>query len=507
VKCRHLASLDLYLSRADRREAMPWEEFAAKRGRDFEDEYVAGLSVVQPEYPERDFVAGQAATIELLRGGAELVHQAVLSSEDRLGLPDLLRKLDGPSEFGEHHYEVLDVKTSGKSRGDQILQVVFYTQLLAELQGRMPEHGALILKDGREERFLIADYVAACDQVVAELRRLRDEPESSRPFLQMACGGCYHDQRCLPELKARSDLSLVQGMSHGARAILEDVGCGTIEELAQFHPDSPRARGNLDATLLRRLRRAAQAHLAGRPVIEARPRSDKLDRSAIVHMITDAFQDRVLGFGMLHPATADGQFTFVLPRSAAAEWSAFRELTAGVPARSVLLHFGDGLRRWHEEHAFSREADPSVEARFVDLQKRLKGAATYPAPVILLSDFVKHGIGRDPLRAGHPGAAAMWMLEEHGDARLEAKLRTDLLDLAALKADILDAAASADVTDSRVADHQEAVKRPVAKKARPKSADAKAPVPKASVRKSPARKPSTGTAKTKAENGGSQAQA
>ena len=421
VKCRHLASLDLYLSRKDRREATPWEEFAAKRGRDFEDDYVAELPVVQPEYRERDFDAGAAATLALLRDGAELVHQAVLSSEDRLGLPDLLRKCEGASKLGDHYYEVLDVKTSGKSRGDQILQVVFYTQLLAELQGRMPEHGALILKDGCEERFLVADYLAACDQVVEELRQLREQPDSSRPFLQMGCGGCYHDERCLPEMKARGDLSLVQGMSHGARAILEQMGCATIQDLAVFHPENARARGNLDATLLRRLRRAAQAYLRGKPMVEARPRGENLNRSAIVHILTDAFADRVLGFGMLHPATVDGKFTFVLPRTAAEEWQAFRELTAGVPPRSVLLHFGDALRRWHEEHAFTREADPSMEARFVDLQKRLKSAAIYPAPVVLLSDFVQHGLGRDPLRAGHASAAAMWMLEPDGAARLREK--------------------------------------------------------------------------------------
>jgi len=443
VKCPHLASLDLYLKRSERRPSTPWEEFAAKRGRDFEDVYVADLDIVQPEYPERDFDAGAEATLQLLRDGAPLLHQAVLQSEDRLGLPDLLRKIDGESELGDHHYEVLDVKTSGKARGDQILQVVFYTQLLAEVQGRMPEHGALILKDGTEERFEIADYVAACDEVVGELRRLREDPDSSRPFFQLGCSGCYHDERCLPQMRERGDLSLVQGMSKGARAILEQSGCASIEDLATFHPDGARARGNLDATLLRRLRRSAQTYLLGKPVVEQRPRAEKLDRSAIIHVLTDAFADRVLGFGLLHPATADGKFTCVLPKSRGDEWQAFRELTAKLPARTVLLHFGATLRRWHEEHAFSSEADPSMEARFVDMQKRLKTAAIYPAPVVLLPDFVKHGLGLDPLRAGHAGAAAMWTLEDDGDARLEAKLRADLFDLAALKAEILDASSGA----------------------------------------------------------------
>ncbi|MEC9046507.1 MAG: TM0106 family RecB-like putative nuclease [Planctomycetota bacterium] len=444
VKCPHLAALDLSLPRSERRGAHPWEEFAAKRGRDFEDVYVAGLDAVAPSYPERDFEQGAAATLELLRDGAPLLHQAVLKDDDRLGLPDLLRKVDGASALGEHHYEVLDVKTSGRTRGDQILQVVFYAQLLAEVQGRMPERGGIILKDGREERFLIRDYLAACEEVVAELRRLRDEPERSRPYFQLGCSGCYHDQRCLPELRERDDLSLVQGMSKGARSILEASGCETVEDLATFHPDSPRARGNLDATLVRRLRRGAQAKLLGAPIVERRPTSEKLGRAALIHVLADPFADRVLAFGVLFPATPEGEFTYALPRAREEEWAAFGGLTRDLPARTPLLHFGPSLLRWHEEHAFTIEADPAIEARLLDLQKRLRSAATYPAPVALLPDFVQHGLGRDPHRHGHAGAAAMWLDEEDADERLIAKLRGDLYDMADLKASILDADADSE---------------------------------------------------------------
>ena len=438
VKCSHLAALDLHLPRSERRPSHPWEEFAAKRGRDFEDVYVAELNAVAPSYPERDFERGAAATLELLRQGAPLLHQAVLKSEDRLGLPDLLRKVEGPSDLGDYHYEVLDVKTSGRTRGDQILQVVFYAQLLAEVQGRMPERGAIILKDGREERFLMRDYAAACDEVVGELRRLREHAHQSRPFYQLGCSGCYHDRRCLQEMKARDDLSMVQGMSKGARAILEAAGCGSVEDLATFHPDSPRARGNLDGALVRRLRRGAQARLLGAPVIERRPMLEKLDRAALVHMLVDPFADRVLAFGILFPATPAGAFTYALPSARGEEWEAFGALSRALPARTPLLHFGQVLPRWHEEHAFAREVDPAIEARFVDLQKRLRSAATYPAPVVLLHDFVQHGLGRDPHRYGHASAAAMWSHEGDAAQRLAVKLEGDLRDMADLKAAILD---------------------------------------------------------------------
>ena len=49
AKCPRLAALDLSLPKSERRVWHPWEEFAAKRARDFEDEYVATLAAVQPE--------------------------------------------------------------------------------------------------------------------------------------------------------------------------------------------------------------------------------------------------------------------------------------------------------------------------------------------------------------------------------------------------------------------------------------------------------------------------
>lgn len=445
VKCPHLAALDLRLPRSERRPGHEWEEFAKQRGRDFEAQLVAGLGVQAPAYPERDFAAGAAATLALLRAGAPCVHQGVLRDDDRLGLPDLLRKVPGASDLGDFHYEVLDVKTSGRTRGDQVLQVVFYAQLLALAQGRLPSHGGILLKDGREERFRIADYSAACDEVLAELRRLRSEADGSRPFLQRGCSGCHYDHRCLPELTARGDLSLVAGMSRGARAILEGVGCRTVDDLAAFHPEGPRARGNLDAAVVRRLRRGAEALRAGAPILEARPKSpnERLDQGALLHLLTDPYAERVLAIGVLHPATADGRFAFALPARQEDEWHAFEELVGELPARAPLLHFGPALPRWVEDRAYAHEADPAVEARFVDLHKRLTGAAVYPRAVFDLPDLVRFGLGRDPLRAGHHGAAGLWAQQPDGAERLQKKLHADLLDLAELKARILDAATPA----------------------------------------------------------------
>lgn len=440
AKCRRLAALDLLLDRAERRPPTAWEEFAARRGREFEADYVRDLGVVQPVYPERDFAAGAAATLALLRAGAPLVHQAVLATDDRLGLPDLLRKVPGASALGDHHYEVLDVKTSGRARGDQVLQVVFYSRLLATVQQRLPEHGALVLKDRREERFAIADYQAVAIEIEQDLLMLRADAQASRPFLQRGCESCHWNHRCLPELAAARDLSLVQGMSHGARSILEAHGCRTLDDLALLAFEATKLRHALDPALVRRLRKAAQATLLGRPLIEARPRGTQLADAALVHVLTDPFADRVLLFAVQYPIGDDGGTSIELPRSREAEWPALRRLLAALPRRAALLHFDHALPRWYEEHAHCREAEVGLSARFVELQRRLRAAALFPAPVFALADFVRTALGRDPLRAGHPGAAAMWLQEPDGEQKLVAKATADLHDLAALVRVVLHAA-------------------------------------------------------------------
>jgi predicted RecB family nuclease len=438
AKCPRLAALDLSQRRDLRREPTPWEQFAIQRGRDFEAELVAKLGVVAPSYPERDFDRGAEATLALLRQGTPLVHQGVLASADRLGLPDLLRKLDGASALGDHHYEVIDVKSSGRPRSDQILQVVFYSRLLAGVQGRMPEHGALILKNGNEERFRIADFLAVAGEVERELLELVAEPERARAFRLAACDSCHWNHQCLPQLEASDDLSLVQGMTHGSRAILESLGCTTGRQLAAFSADNSRARGNLESSLLRRLRKAAVARTTGQPQLETRPQNAAIGAAAILHLLADPYADRVLCFGVMHPAHPGGEIRTVVPQSREDERSAFENLLDTLPPHVALLHFGEALPSWYEEQAFTREAGIGIANRFIDLSSRLRGAALYPAPVYGLADFVQHGLGRDPFRAGHSGAAAIWAAEDAGHEKLMAKVRADLDDLAALKQRILD---------------------------------------------------------------------
>jgi predicted RecB family nuclease len=391
---------------------------------------VARLSPAVPVHPERDFAAGAAATLALMQQGVPWIHQGVLLHGDRLGIPDLLRRVTGESALGAHHYEVVDVKTSGRPRGDQILQVVFYARLLAATQGRMPLHSSLVLKDGSEETFAVADYEAACSEVEEALVALRRDPDRAAPFLQHGCEGCHWNHRCLPQLERQQDLSLVHGMSRGAAAVLGELGVKTVEELAIFEPHGERERGHLDPLLLRRLRKGAQAHLLGAPVAERQPQGQDLQAGALVHLLTDPYADAVLWIGVRHPL-ADARVREEWPAAGSA-WRALRGLVEALPADVPLLHIGHELPRMYEDHAHRCEASAGLAERFVELGRRLRGAAVHPGPVFTFADLVRHGLGRDPFRHGHAGECAMWRAEAAGRERLSRKGQGDLDDLAAL---------------------------------------------------------------------------
>ncbi len=429
LRCPRAVALDLHEDKGRRRALTEAEEFVRQRGRELEARLVKELDYREPDYPKGDFAAGAAETARLLKEGVPGVSQGVLlsASLDQLGIPDLLRREAGPSALGEHHYVVGDIKSSGRPRSDQVLQVAFYSRLLQDLQDRPPRYGYLILKDSREERFDLAEIESALEDVMERVLAVRDEPASERPFLSAACSHCHWSEVCLPELEAQDDLSLVQGMTRGLRQVLEQQGFLTCKSLGKMAVEPTARRTHLEPTLLRRLKRAAASRAAGRPLLQQEG-GVEWESGALVHMLADPYAERVLLFGILHPAAAGGTFHSVCPGSRDQELPAFFSLLERIPGNVPLLHYGEALPRWFTEAGRGHEDTASVEERFVNLRKRLRGAAVYPGPVFSMADHVRQVLGVDPHREGEADAAARWVAEGRQE-RLTTKGHSDLLDL------------------------------------------------------------------------------
>lgn len=429
VACPRQVELDLHLDRARRRKLTAGEELVRQRGRDLEAARVLPLAYREPAYERADYETGAKATLELLRAGVPGVAQGVLREGDLLGIPDLLRREVGASALGDFHYVVGDIKSSAGARADQVLQVAFYSRLLGRLQGRVPEYGYLSLKDGREERFALAELDPVLDDVLVRVRDLaRGDGERERAFLAFGCRRCHWSELCGATLAEREDLSLLAGMTRGLRTTLEACGVRRVRDLLAPGVERIVRKAQLEAALVRQLQLAARAFVAQEPLdVHDGPGEPEVE-TAVVHFAYDAFAERVLCFGA---AWRDGEreasAVFVPQRGEA--WAAFQEMLAAVPAGVRLAHWGPGLPAWFQRAADDHVGDVDLHGRFVDLARRLRARAAFPGPVFTLRDAVRLGLGRDPDRSGDEDEAPLWAAAPDGEARLRAKMSSDLGDL------------------------------------------------------------------------------
>lgn len=435
-RCARAVALDLSAPKDDRRPNLPEEEFLLARGRAREADVVAELGWPEPQFPSGDFAAGARATSALLRAGVDGVLQGILIDSadgrtDLLGIPDLLRRVPGASALGDHHYEVGDVKSSIRPRGDQILQIAFYSHLLALVQDREPAEGFLLLRDGTEERIALADYRPAFEDALERVRGLRDDPDGVRPTYGPACKSCRWSNVCIPRMDAGDDLSLVDGMTEGLRTMFEIAGIRTGAALARANAATVARDTHVEPALVRRLVRAARARVARAAIPEERAGGFDVNRAAFVAVLTDAWFDRTVAIGVARRTGGRTHSRVALPRTRAEEWPTFLELVAELPADLPLLHLGRAVTAWFARHTEGRPEAAVFEKRWVDVERRLRCSAAWPRKILERACLVELGLARDPARAGRSGQAAMWA-EAGDDAALRAKLEADLDDLAAL---------------------------------------------------------------------------
>lgn len=445
-RCARAVALEFWGDPSRRRPLRDDEEFLLARGRAHEANHVAALGWPEPSWPKGEFAAGAAATRELLARGVPGVSQGVLvgfgggfdggldrdGAIELVGIPDLLRRCDGASALGNHHYVVGDVKSSSRPRGDQILQLSLYALLLEHVQDRYPDHGFLVMKDGREERIDLPAFRPALDDALARVRTLRADRDAARPFFAAACESCRWSTLCLPVLERDDDLSLVDGMTEGLRTMLEIAGVRTAKGLARATVARLARDTHVESALLRRLIDSARARAARAPhPIERAASADEAD-GVLLHVLLDGFADRALCFAARWNDGDEPRFVAVCPRSRDEEARAFDALIGQVPPDRRLLHHGRALRAWLvRDHAGGGSHD-GIEDRLLDVDRRLRSCASWPAPITGLPALVRAGLGRDPYRAGRSEAVAGWLEHADAEARLMCKARADLDDLHAL---------------------------------------------------------------------------
>ena len=271
LACNHLTTLRRAVAFGELELPPPYDdpraEVLRQRGVEHEQRLLARLAtdgrtvetIIPADTPfsQRDPVAAAARTRDAMRRGADVVYQGRLVDEDGRwsGYPDFLLRVDRPGALGEWSYEVLDTKLARSAKGEALLQLLLYSDLLGRVQGIEPERMHLALGGGDTENqgsFRVVEYAAYYRAVRRRFEAHAAAPPETYPEPVDHCDRCDWKQSCAARRRADDHLSLVAGITRSQRSRLVERGVPTMSALGALGlPAVPRLDGVGDGALAR----------------------------------------------------------------------------------------------------------------------------------------------------------------------------------------------------------------------------------------------------------------
>jgi predicted RecB family nuclease len=259
LECPHLTFLDreVVLEReVIEKTRTDSADLVARKGDEHESAYVealraAGREVVEIARGEPGLAglrAGAEQTRKAMADGAEIVYQGVLFDGARWrGYSDFLERVEAPSAFGSWSYEVADTKLARRVKPYFLLQLCFYSELLAQVQGTAPESMHVVLGTQARESFRVAEFSAYYRSVKARFdRALLAELGGTYPEPVEHCGLCSWEAHCDARRAADDHLSQVANMRRSQTVRLRERGIATMAALAGASPEDRPARIGAD---------------------------------------------------------------------------------------------------------------------------------------------------------------------------------------------------------------------------------------------------------------------
>jgi uncharacterized protein len=245
LECRHLTALDRLVAERllERPERGDTVELIAKKGSEHEQRHLERLTATygdrlvvfpdRPDYTEDGLRAAEAAALEAMAAGAEMIYQPTFFDGTFVGRADFLRRVDDPDSRWGWSYEVLDTKLALSTRPYFLLQLCNYSEHLARLTGTRPEHGYIVLGNGIEKRYRIDDYAAYYRHVRDSFLANVDSLGDPYPWAVSHCAICPWDEACTKRREADDHLSTTAGIRRDQITKLVAGGIPTLTHLAE----------------------------------------------------------------------------------------------------------------------------------------------------------------------------------------------------------------------------------------------------------------------------------
>lgn len=350
TKCAHRVYLDGNGDPSQKSEVSAFVKLLWDKGLQTEREYIARLGYdAFDDLQALSVEAAALATNELMAGGARIIYQGCLICDQRVGRPDLLLRQDErPSKFGAYSYEPVDIKAGrgyeerdgekGRFKKHYAFQILFYHELLAEVQGVWPATCRIINSEGEFESFERDDFEVAYRQAWHEVQRLVAGEETSEPVLGSQCHQCEWLGRCRPWVERTRDpsgLFFVGNQKFGLKA----VGLRTFDDIARMNVGDylkpPLKIKGLGEKSLVRMKHRARVRLSGQPEIRPGFSFPEVRTEIYFDIEDDPTRDVTYLFGMwIRESGGKGRFEYILAERPEDEGEACRRFWEFVDAQS-----------------------------------------------------------------------------------------------------------------------------------------------------------------------------
>src|SRR5438876_4835030 len=242
VECPHLTTLALEVARGTRRRPHVPEDHVdllRRKGEEHEAAYLKELraqgrqitNVIGPD--PWDFATSACSTEEAMRAGVEMIYQATFVQGDWRGRADFLERVEQPTALGPWGYEALDAKLARAEKPTYVLQLCFYTEAIASIQGAEPSAMHVLLGIGERRTLRHTDFAAYYRRVRAGFLAALGRAAATEPYRVEHCALCEFRQVCDERWQQEDHLLLVAGIRRGQVNHLRSAGIGTLAQLAQ----------------------------------------------------------------------------------------------------------------------------------------------------------------------------------------------------------------------------------------------------------------------------------
>lgn len=238
IECPHLLQLELSARRGERDRPTGRSDEAdliAAKGEEHERHYLEhlrarGLRIAEIDR-DKSFEDAAADTIAAMRARADVIYQATFVDDGWRGRADFLCRVDDPSALGAWSYQVEDTKLAHHPKPNFLLQLCFYSEQVAHIQGRDPALMHVVLGTSDRVPFRYGDFSAYFRRV---RRRFLEAAAGAAtyPYPVAHCALCNWTAECERRWSEDDHLTLIPFMRRDHANALQAAGLCTVAALA-----------------------------------------------------------------------------------------------------------------------------------------------------------------------------------------------------------------------------------------------------------------------------------